>query len=217
MATFVEKSSPLPRYKESFFSSLHPPSPNPLCVIAVLGSRKNVVDGASVSLEDCECIKICALWAFGRLGPLAQLNKWVGGGEEPGKKMGGRDRQRRGHSGRSRQNTESDRGSKRERETEAEYEIDEEKRGGREIVVCGHHRVPLMFSISLTSPGQRFTRVYPQHLQHEADKIHIVFLSGSSGDLLTETLPSLGPRGCCPPPLSPPLPCLVQDAGRMQD
>lgn len=69
---------------------------------------------------------------------------------------------------------------------EAEQADEREGTGGR-LWVCGHCHVPLIFSIFLTGPGQRFMRVYLTHLQHKADKMHIAFVFRSSLELLMET------------------------------
>lgn len=61
----------------------------------------------------------------------------------------------------------------------------------------------LIFSIFPTGPGQRFTRVYLTHLQHEADKIHIAFVFGSSPELLMESQMGQGPTAAARPSWSP--------------
>ena len=116
----------------------------------------------------------------------------MGWGELSREEMGETDRSR-GNPQRQRQNTEGERVKEIKRETEAEQEADEREETGGRLWVCGHCHALLIFSIFLTGPGQRFTRVYLTHLQHEADKIHIAFVFGSSPELLMETQTGQGP------------------------
>lgn len=184
----------------SLSSPLSFPSPSPLCFIAVLRSGRNVIHGASASLEYGEAALKYVL--CGRLVGWGLSRCLMGWGELSREEMGETDRSR-GNPQRQRQNTEGERVKEIKRETEAEQEADEREETGGRLWVCGHCHALLIFSIFLTGPGQRFTRVYLTHLQHEADKIHIAFVFGSSPELLMETQTGQGPAAAARPPWSP--------------
>lgn len=138
-AALTERSS---LDKEAFFSPLPqpllrpsppccaPPSPKPLSLIAVPGSRKNVTFVASVSLEDCEAALKCVL--CGRLvGWGLSSSLIIGGKSQERKKWEGRtDRQGDTQREMERQNTESDRDSETLRKRDTEVEEEAAERGG---------------------------------------------------------------------------------------
>lgn len=127
-------------------------SPPPVCSLIAVAerSRKNVVDGASVVLEDCE-----GTLKYAFRGRLLGWGRWkLNNG-------GGRRRKERWE-GESQMD-----GQRRRCSEEGRREVDQET-GEREAVGLWHCHVLLMLGLFHGS-RQRFTSVYPAHPQCEAD------------------------------------------------